>query len=241
MAEEERQKKEEEKYPGGSPVLALGIYLLVGYMLLMTLLIFAALVVLWPPIGPEGKVAAQAALEGVTAPTPSPAPAAPTPSPTPDARGAVEFAQHEVGLPQHVARRHARRVVGEGAAEGGEGVAVLPGAEVRDGQLDEQLGGVGPEGGGRLEGRDGRGPVGPRRVDAAEYGVGRGEDGAVFGLGRGVTAGAAVRLGRLVALAEGVGRGLCGGREEEQREQQRVEVHETLGRAAESDKNVDGG
>lgn len=84
MTEDERKKKDEQKYPGGSPVLALGIYLLVGYMLLMTVLTFTSLVILWPPVPPEGKTAAQAALEGVATPTPSPAPA--TPTPTPDMR-----------------------------------------------------------------------------------------------------------------------------------------------------------
>jgi hypothetical protein len=93
MAEEERHKEEEERYPGGSPVLALGIYALVGYMLLMTLLIFTALVVLWPPVDPAGKVAAQAALEGIATPTPTPSPTpAPSPTPTPalDTRGEHE-------------------------------------------------------------------------------------------------------------------------------------------------------
>ena len=86
MAEEEPPKKDEKKelrYPGGSPVMAAGIYSLVGYMLLMTVVIFVALVVLWPPIRPEGKVAAQAALEGIATPTPSPSSPAPTQTPAP--------------------------------------------------------------------------------------------------------------------------------------------------------------
>ena len=86
MAGEELHVAEGQQSAGGRPVGLAGIYALIGYMLLMTVLTFVSLVVLWPPVRPQGKTAAQAALEGA-APTPTPSP---TPAPAPDPRGEHE-------------------------------------------------------------------------------------------------------------------------------------------------------
>jgi hypothetical protein len=85
MAAEEPRLAEGQQYPGGKPVPLLGIYALMGYMLLMTVLTFVSLIVLWPPVRPEGKAAAQAALEGAATPSPTPPPPSP-PFTAPDAR-----------------------------------------------------------------------------------------------------------------------------------------------------------
>jgi hypothetical protein len=66
MAAEEPLMAEGQQYPGGKPVPLWGIYILIGYVLLMAMLTFVALVVLWPPIRSEGKAEAQKILEGGT-------------------------------------------------------------------------------------------------------------------------------------------------------------------------------
>jgi len=89
-AEEQAQNRPpEERYPGGRPVGIVGIYLLLGYLLIIAVLTFISLVVLWPPIRPEGKSDAQKLLEtagknAIAGVTPTPPP--PTPVPTPDPR-----------------------------------------------------------------------------------------------------------------------------------------------------------
>lgn len=101
-AEEERAPV--ERYPGGRPVGMVGIYVLLGYLLLVAVVTFVALIILWPPIRPEGKSEAQKLLEtagknalaGVT-PTPPPPP---TPAPTLDERPDHERVRDNVCLTQ---------------------------------------------------------------------------------------------------------------------------------------------
>jgi hypothetical protein len=119
-------------------------------------------------------------------------------------RRALELAEHEEALAEHVVRRLVARVAREGATEGFERALVLPRVEVSDGERDKRLGRVGRILRGRLAGADLRLVVGLGRVDAAQFAIALGEDGAELGLGFGAAAGAAVRLGRLVVAAEGV-------------------------------------
>ena len=111
--------------------------------------------------------------------------------------------EHEVGLPEHVARGRARGVARERSGERLGGLLVLPRVEVGDGEPDEHLRRVGPVRGGRLQRRDRAAVVRLRRVDSSRApGRPRRGSAAYSASAAADVARAPVRLSRLVMFAE---------------------------------------